>query len=903
MRALTEDGVVARLSPSGKIAVTLHPDAPSVTDGATARRVADAFERGTGHGLLQLGAVEVDALLPASLGWWRELGRAFVAGACLAVRPAAPERVALPAEDPALFARLAAAVPPMRGGELVNPELLRQHWGLLGEALTERAAEHQGGLQGYLEASHALWHVAGRVCLHLAENKQDPDFPFAFIATYARPRPDRAEVQHVPLSRALQEYAGARQKEQLLALLTPLQRAAQESPVIRELVGSGAVYHPLAWTTAEAYAFLREVPSLTPAGVVVRLPDWWTPGRPTRPRVQVTVGEGAPSALGLSGLLDFDVRLTLGGEVLTDEELAQLLAATEGLALIRGRWVEVDPEQLSEVLDRWRQVQRLTAQRGLSFAEAMRLLAGAGIGASDEDGLDARPEWSEVVAGRWLQGELDRLRDPQVSARIDRGAGLQATLRPYQRVGVQWLWTLYQLGLGGFLADDMGLGKTIQVIGLLSLLHQDEAGATDLLVVPASLVDNWESELARFAPHLRVLVAHPSRIPTARLKALPDEEIGAHQVVITTYGTALRTPWVQERPWRVVALDEAQAIKNPSARQTRAVKSLPSRWRLALTGTPVENRLSDLWSLSDFLNPGLLGSAKAFGDFSKGMAKRPGDGYAPLRRLIGPYILRRLKSDRRIISDLPDKTEVKTWCLLSKPQAALYRQAVNDLSKTLQETASMERRGAVLAALNRFKQICNHPSQWLADGDYDPAHSGKFQRLTELCEPIRARQEKVLIFTQFRTLTDPLARHLAEVFGRPGLTLHGGTPVKQRAALVERFQQDEDVPFMVLSLKAGGTGLNLTAANHVIHFDRWWNPAVENQATDRAFRIGQHRNVLVHKFVCQGTLEERIDQLIDGKRRLARDVLTSGGEPKLTELTNEELMDLVALDMNKAVVS
>jgi non-specific serine/threonine protein kinase len=350
-----------------------------------------------------------------------------------------------------------------------------------------------------------------------------------------------------------------------------------------------------------------------------------------------------------------------------------------------------------------------------------------------------------------------------------------------------------------------------------------------------------------------------------------------------------------------VILDEAQAIKNPGAKQTRAIKALDSEWRLALTGTPVENKLGDLWSLFDFLNPGLLGSAKAFNGFCKSLASRKHNAYAPLRTLVQPYILRRLKTDKAVISDLPDKTEVTAHCLLSKQQAALYQKSVKEMKRIIEEVEGIKRRGVVLAFLMRFKQICNHPSQWLGDNVYDAGHSGKFARLRDLCEPIAARQDKVLVFTQFREMTEPLAGFLADVFGKPGLILHGGTAVKKRQSMVMKFQENENVPFMVLSLKAGGTGLNLTAASHVIHFDRWWNPAVENQATDRAFRIGQKKNVLVHKFVCKGTVEERIDELIAGKQQLSDEILSGGAESALTEMSNDELLALVSLDMHSAV--
>jgi SNF2 family DNA or RNA helicase len=370
---------------------------------------------------------------------------------------------------------------------------------------------------------------------------------------------------------------------------------------------------------------------------------------------------------------------------------------------------------------------------------------------------------------------------------------------------------------------------------------------------------------------------------------------------ITSYGTLARIPWLGSTPWRLVILDEAQAIKNPVAKQTKAVKTLKAETRIALTGTPIENRLGDLWSIFDFINPGLLGSCKQFSEFVKNLADRPQNPYRPLRDLVRPYILRRLKTDKSIIADLPDKTEVKTFCPLSRKQAALYQQAVDDLSQQLEQVDGMKRRGLVLAFLMRLKQICNHPSQWLGDGAWVEGDSGKFARLRELAEVIAARQEKALVFSQFKETTAPLAAFLGSVFGQPGLVLHGQTEVKKRKDLVRRFQDDESVPFLVLSVKAGGAGLNLTAASHVIHFDRWWNPAVENQATDRAFRIGQTRNVLVHKFVCQGTVEDKIDQMIESKKQLVGDVLEGGAEMKLTELKDEELLKLVAIDLGAAM--
>jgi SNF2 family DNA or RNA helicase len=392
-----------------------------------------------------------------------------------------------------------------------------------------------------------------------------------------------------------------------------------------------------------------------------------------------------------------------------------------------------------------------------------------------------------------------------------------------------------------------------------------------------------------------------SAMPADALKAMDPERLAGVDLVITSYGSLLRLPWIAATAWDLVVLDEAQAIKNPGAKQTRAAKRLTARTRVALTGTPVENRLTDLWSIFDCINPGLLGSAAQFGRYTKRLAARPQNPYGPLRELVRPYVLRRLKTDPSVITDLPEKTELTAYCHLSRRQAALYQEAVAELRAAVEGAEGIQRRGVVLAFLTRSKQICNHPSHWTGDGGWDERDSGKLARLRELAEVIGAKQEKVLVFTQFREVTAPLAAFLAGVFGRAGLVLHGGTPVRARRELVRRFQEDERVPFFVVSLKAGGVGLNLTAASHVVHFDRWWNPAVEGQATDRAFRIGQTRNVLVHKFVCRGTVEERIDGLIASKSRLAAELLGDGAELDLAGLGDGELLRLVSLDIHTAM--
>jgi superfamily II DNA or RNA helicase len=893
------------LSPQGHV----HLDVPAGSDlPPSLAQIAKHFERGDGHGVFQLGATEPETLLPGGLGFWRDVGRAFVVRLCAtedleALR--AKVEVELP---PDALAALVATAPPLTGGEYLTPAVLAGLTARMALAVRDELAAWEGTVEAFLRQASPAWNLVGRVCFHLAENKNDPDAPFAFLATYTTRLSARAKAQHLPLAQALREYAGARNKSALLALLEPVQRAARTSAVAKDLVDGGAVFETLAWTPAEAHRFLIDVPLIEDAGVVVRMPAAWRAKRPPRPEVQVTLGKAPGQGVGAEAILDFSIDVTLEGETLTERELRAILEGTDGLALVRGRWVEVDRERLRQVLDRWSTFEAARADRGLSVVEGLRLLAGADMSEARGDAPAGDvADWSKVVAGEALAKALAGLRSPEALADLDPGPLLRAELRPYQKVGLRWLWWLRSLGLGGCLADDMGLGKTIQVIALLVLLskkgHQPDASSIDpsLLVVPASLIANWRAELARFAPSLSVFVAHPSEIPPAELGSLTAESLSGHDVVITTYGSLQRAPGLTSRSWNVVVLDEAQAIKNPGAKQTRAVKALRARLRLALTGTPVENRLGDLWSLFDFTCPGLLGSPKAFGRFVRSAEKRAHGGYGPLRELVRPYILRRLKRDQRVIADLPDKTEVRAFCGLTKKQVALYQQTVEELRETLSRSDGMKRRGAVLASLMRLKQICNHPSHWLGDGSWAPEESGKFGRLAALADEIASRQEKALVFTQFRELTRPLAEFLSGVFGRPGLVLSGETEVKRRMGLVEQFQREDGPPFFVLSLKAGGTGLNLTAARHVIHFDRWWNPAVESQATDRAHRIGQRNGVLVHKFVCRGTVEEKIDALIESKQDLARQVLEGTDEVKLTELDDEQLLRMVAIDIRTAL--
>jgi non-specific serine/threonine protein kinase len=900
------------LSPGGHLFVEPDDQAEPKLSPSTAARLTEAFGAAPARGLEELASGFLHEPLPPTFVFWRGVAQRLFTALCHNpnLQDASTITIAKPAESE--WSALADGAPPMRGLEYLNGAVLARLWEQLDAHVHAAIAQTPGGAVAYLKSCNPVWNAVGRVTFHLAENKRNPAYPFAFLATYTHRISEQGKVQHLPLGRALEEYAGAKNRAALAALLSPVQRAAEQSKLARELLDTRAIFHPQVWRPEQAFSFLQHIPFFEQSGLVVRIPDWWKAGRPPRPQVTVRIGEAAGCLLGADSLLDFKVQMSLEGEPLTESELKAILQSAGGLVLLKGKWVEVDRDKLQEVMDHWKKVEAAGGPGGMPLLEGLRLLSGFhGSQAGEPEAEAVRAAWSSVVAGDGLKKLLEEMQQPEVSAESDPGRDFQGTLRPYQRQGAHWLWFMNRLGLGACLADDMGLGKTIQVLCLLLVLKrrrtqpQPAAGenGASLLIVPASLIANWKAEIQKFAPSLSVFYAHPAETPKEELAKAgkdPAKTLERADLVITSYSMAIRLPWIREVNWRLAVLDEAQAIKNPGARQSRAVRELRCGHRIALSGTPIENRLSDLWSLFDFLCPGLLGGAREFAAFLKSRSQTDQNQFTPLRRLVRPYILRRLKTDKRIITDLPDKTEMTAFCPLTRRQAALYQQAVAELAERLEvpEVEGIQRRGVILAFLTRFKQICNHPSQWLGDGVYAPAESGKFNRLRELCEEIASRQEKVLVFTQYREITDPLARHLAGVFGQAGLILHGGVPVGKRKELVDAFQRDGGPPFFVLSLKAGGTGLNLTAATHVIHFDRWWNPAVENQATDRAFRIGQKRNVMVHKFTCRGTLEERIHEIIAGKSALAEDVLGEGGERLLTEMNNSELLRFVALDIN-----
>ena len=874
-----------------------------------------------------------------------ELARDLVSrGRVLPALVAAPEgpqarwHPALAGADSARFAALRDTMPPAFRAEQVEPDLLdgRSPAEALRTALEElvdgivrsrladvrlaprgRIAAADAGTEAWLKALTGeprfdadaqqvrelkqcleAWHASGthespvRACFRLrtpdqvdTRDDEDEDWRLEFLLQAVDDPSVLVSATEVWRTHDSVLHRWVEEPQELL--LSDLGRASRLYPELDTALHDA---HPaeLRLDAAGAYEFLTRSSLLDQAGFGVLLPSWW--GRSNELGLKLSTSSGGTvgavakeDGFGLDALVDYRWHLALGDEQLTEEELAELAAAKVPLVRVRGQWVQVDQKRLAAgiaFLNRARTGQMPAGQ----------VLLRAGLRPEDHElPLPVAGVSDDGWLGDLLSGQVDKHLEP-----VEPPEGFAATLRPYQRRGLAWLAFLDQLGLGACLADDMGLGKTIQVLALEVLTRASGRRDPTLLVCPMSLVGNWQREAAKFAPGLAVYVHHGAdRLGGDELA----ETVAGHDLVITTYSLATRdAAMLNAVSWDRVVIDEAQNIKNSGSRQSKSVRQIPARHRIALTGTPVENRLAELWSIMDFANPGVLGSVHTFRARFAVPVERDGDADAAarLRRITGPFVLRRLKTDPAIISDLPEKVEMKQLCNLTAEQASLYQAVVDDMFARIEESEGMERRGLVLATMSKLKQVCNHPAQLLGDGSPVAGRSGKLLRLEEILEDALADGDKALCFTQFTQFGGMLVPHLAARFDTEVLYLHGGTPKKSREEMIRRFQDPGGPSIFLLSLKAGGTGLNLTAASHVIHLDRWWNPAVEDQATDRAFRIGQRRDVQVRKLTCIGTLEEKIDKMVEDKKALAQ-LVVGAGEEWLTELSTGQLRELVTL--------
>ncbi len=864
-------------------------------------RLERAFSQSAASGMLDLLRFGLPVGAAPELLWFHARVRELMLRFLRAHRRGQGEESALALLTPASAECTAwlEGMPPLAGVP-VSVSMLRRWFAELAPALCRLAARDAISPAEWLSRLGDGWRQLGTLCFHLAENAGEgaAEAPFAFLATFIHTVGQEGKPRHAPLGLAPRLLAEDR--EGLLSLLRPLRQAAEASPFLAELVNSQSVYRPCAWSPRQAYDFLAAAPALEACGIELRMVNLWKTLPPrVELEVKVEVAPGARDAakpdkapaLNIHSLLRFVPQVALGGLPLSEEELRELMAGEDGLVRFRGEWVRLDREHLQKLMNSWRQATRMAAG-GIPLMVGLRYLLGKRRLALPQ--LPPPEEGVKVAASDQLAAALANLR--LGAQEPDLPPELTKTLRAYQREGVRFLISVTEAGFGACLADDMGLGKTLQLIAWLThLQRQGELGqGAALIIAPASLLSNWQEELTRFAPQLTTVILHPYALSATELELMqraPQRLLARAHVALTTYGMATRNALLARCEFPALVLDEAQAIKNAASQRTQAIQKLglQSPRRVALTGTPVENGLGELRTLFEFLNPGLLGGEKEFSAFVRDM----GSDYTPLRRLVRPFLLRRLKSDPALLPELPGKTEQPAWCLMTPEQTRLYACEVENLQTVIHEPDPQTRLALILPLLGRFKQICNHPAQYTGEQFYDPALSGKMSRLGHLAREIAAAGDCCLVFTQYRTLIEPLHDFLMGIFGAPGLTLHGGTPIAERQQRVAAFQHPGGPRFFVLSLKAAGTGLTLTRARHVIHFDRWWNPAVENQASDRAYRIGQTQPVLIHPLITRGSIEENIHLMLRRKTAMADALLAGGLEKMLLELKPEELLALV----------
>lgn len=857
-------------------------------------RLEKAFARSAAAGMLDLVQHGLPVGAEAVLGWLRDEAQRRLMQYVRAERGAEAEPFHCFAVSAQQAVQMLESMPPLRGGVVTAGSLITWFVGLE-SVLVERAMAAGCTPVEWLSKLGEGWQQLGMLCFHLAENAGDhaQETPFAFLATFVHKVGADGKSRHAPLGMA--SRLCGEEPQRLAAVLRPLQQAAAENPFWQGLIKDGSIYRPCAWSARVAAEFLAASPAAEAAGIELRMVNLWK-SLPPKVEVQVqlkTEGESKPNrapSININSLLRFMPQVALGNHMLSPEEIEELLRGDDGLVRFRGEWVRLDKERVQALLNSWRQAARMAAS-GIPLIVGLRWL----LGKRPESSVTLPPQEDDVpvVASSAVESALLQLGGKEVHPQLP--PTLQQILRPYQMDGVRFLLGLTEGGFGACLADDMGLGKTLQVIAWLVHLHGQgvlNAGAA-LVVAPASLLRNWQEELAKFAPQMKVILLHPdalSREQTVVLRRQPGRLLARAHVALTTYDMATRlSDLLEKEELPALVLDEAQAIKNADSQRSRAVRRLFSARRVALSGTPVENSLSDLRALFDFLVPGLLGSEKEY----HSLLQRMGNDYTPLRRMIRPFMLRRLKSDPALVPDLPPKTEQPAYCQLTPEQTRLYAREVESLRAVMAEPDPQTRLSLVLPHLSRLKQICNHPSQYLGESYFAPEASGKMQRLGHLARSIAAAGEACLVFTQYRSIIAPLHDYLAGIFGMPGLVLHGGTSLAERQQRVAAFRHPTGPPFFVLSLKAAGTGLTLTRARHVIHFDRWWNPAVENQAGDRAHRIGQQQPVIIHPLICRGTIEENIHHMLQNKQAMADNLFAGGLEKMLLRMTPEEFMKLL----------
>ncbi len=745
--------------------------------------------------------------------------------------------------------RIAGDVPFAVGSRYVDRKWLKRQLDVLLSCYRSEIRTFKESVDIYFNMKNESLLFPSRIYFHLVEDKNS-SYPFAFMATYTT-KDDEESVHHYPLRFALTEYKN--ELEELSRLISPISRLSSSSEIIKGLIESGRIFYPVRFTEEEAYDFLLHAEEFETEGIECRIPNFWRKrGRYTSLSISVNKGN-----MGAGEIISIRPGMIYEGVAITKKEAQELLETKAGLAFLKGKWVALDKDKLKALLE-----SEELFSSPMSVADVVKYSSGI--------------KKSRVKLSFRDKNWLNSLQEA-ISGDVKVPESAEITLRPYQAEGFKYLYAMNMLGFGFCLADDMGLGKTVQVLAYLELLRIEKKAGRVLLVLPSSLIGNWESEIRKFTPLLDYGIYHGS-----------GRELDKSYLTVTTYGVAAKDERLKEEKWDLVILDEAQYIKNSATKAYKALSAMNRKRSVILTGTPLENNLMNLWSLMEYINSGFLGSKTEFSRYAKDVDIAH---LSSLRKAISPFILRRLKTDKSIIKDLPDKVESDLFVTLSKEQIILYNNVVDELEKTIKgEKGEFEKKGMVLAAIAKLKAICNHPDQYSGESVYKETESGKFELLREVASTIYSNRERVLVFTQFKEIIPALDNLLSSVFGTHGLIIDGSVSAKKRTEIVKKFQSGE-AQYMVLSLRAAGVGLNLTRASNVIHFDRWWNPAVENQATDRAYRIGQKEKVMVYKFISKDTIEEKINDLIKSKKALSDSLLGDMDTDILSKLSAEELVE------------
>lgn len=757
--------------------------------------------------------------------------------------------------------KILSAIPLCPGSEYLNEDWIILIWNKMEDWCYKTIDECTGTIESCLSSYFPSFNIADRTYFHLVET-DNVDFPFGFLTSYTT-KVDNI-VKHMPLSYALEEFKN--DDKALLHLLSIIFTASKKSDVLSQIIENGELFEPIYLTTQEAYDLLKNSQFFNECGIGFRFPSWWK--KKNKIHTQANIGNHLKSNMGMDSLLSVSLDFVIDDNSISERELLELISMEEGLVRFKNKWIEINHKMLQKLLDQYESF-KAQYDEGISFNDYLDMQRNGSLEEYFDD--------VTIENGEWLSAF--RFHKPLDNKQVKVTDSFKGTLRTYQNSGINWLYNMFTSGFGACLADDMGLGKTVQILAVLGILFKEKKLKSTLLIVPSSLIGNWDLEREKFLPSLDIFILNKTE---KQLEKIDFNQIGLY---ITTYKMASLRASINTRSWDLVILDEAQAIKNPSTKQSKVIKSISCNRRIAMTGTPIENSLTDLYSLFDFINPGLLGSKAEFKRIMKNATTNP-QIYSSLREVVQPFILRRLKTDKSIIKDLPEKIENDIYIPLSVKQVTLYKKTIESATNQMVNSDDgINKKGLVLATILKSKQICNHPSQFLKTEEFKEKDSGKFVALRQISEVIKEKHERMIVFTQYRAMIKPLCNYLESIFNHEGLYIDGSVESSERSNRVNEFNSNKYYPFIVITIKSGGTGLNLTSANHVIHFDRWWNPSVENQATDRAFRIGQKKVVNVYKFICKGTIEDKINEIINDKKQLSSSIIGNSEGSALSWIT------------------